>query len=862
MFTSRRQHCSVYAAATLLAILTLPLHAVVTVNVNPATTTLKAAGGTKTFSASVGGTTNKAVSWFVNGVAGGNATVGTITTAGLYTAPAVVPANNVVTVKATSAADAKVSGTSAVTLQNPTPHVTSVTPNQVNVGTFTIQVKGTGFITASKIKLGDILIATTFISTTELKATATDNTARDSSISVANPDPGAAVSNTAFFRTMPPTTLNLSPEKVTLRLGVTRQFNASVANAIDKTSTFYVNDVKGGNATVGTISDTGLYTPPATLPPGATANIKAVSNANRAVSDLSVVTLQNAIPLITKVTPATLTIGADAQFVIDGTGFAAGAVVLLGSSEITIGSLTPTRIIATGKPKATVGGVTTISLRNPDPGTATSNSVILPVAPRTVQMTAAAASKFLNRTTWGPTPDSVAHLQEIGIQAFLNEQLNAPQSDYPDPIAESTSVSPAQRDFFINAMNGQDQLRQRVGFALSQIMVVSGVKTPQAQQLVPYMRILHRGAFGNYFTLLKDVTLHPTMGRFLDMVNNVKENPARGIEPNENYGRELLQLFTIGLVQLNMDGTTKMDSLGKALPAYSEDTVKQFARALTGWTFPTRPGEAPRAINPSYYAAPMIPVEENHDKTQKTLLNGDIVPAGRTAPEEVDYVITSIRHNGNVAPFVSMRLIQRLVMGNPSGAYIQRVANVFQSTGGDLWQTTRAIVTDPEADAPAANQGKLREPILFALSFLRGMNATISIDHPLVGNTRDMGQELWFAGSVFNYFSPFFRVNGIQSPEFQIQTPSIAMNRVNFIYRASRNGLGANVVSDLAHLERLASDPNALVEALNQALLSGGMSAAMKTSIITAVNATTDARVRARNAAYLVGSSSQFQVEP
>lgn len=814
-------------------------------------------GQTKDFNAS-----KSPVKWFVNGIAGGNAALGTIDANGLYKAPPTPPSNPKIKITATTTATPAQTAGAEVTLLNPQPRVTSVTPNSVNVGAFSIVVKGSGFIRTSKILLGGTEIATTFTSDTELRSQRTDTNARQSDIGVRNPDPGGMKSNTVSFKIMPPVEIKISPETVTLRLSATRKFGLSVSNAVDRTVTWYVNTVKGGNATLGTIDETGLYTPPAQLPAGNQVTIKAISTQDATKSDTSIVALQNAVPVLTQATPVSLNIGAAANLTITGTGFAQGAQVLLGSVPMTVTSITPTRIIARGTASAVPGGLTTVQVQNPDPGAAGSNSLAIPVGPATQQLTYQQASKFLQRASWGPTPDSVARLQQIGINTWLNEQYNAPPSQFPDALMATSSASPLQKQFFVNAMEGPDQLRQRVAFALSQILVVSGVKTGNSTQLVPYMRIMQEHAFGNYFTLLKAVTLNPTMGRFLDMVNNAKANPTRGTEPNENYGRELLQLFTVGLDELNMDGTQKRNGLGQTIPAYSEATVKEFAKALTGWTFAPRPGETPRANNPSNYAEPMVPWEPNHDQSQKTLLSGQIIAGGRTAMEDVDAVIQNIANHPNVAPFVSLRLIQRISMGNPSGGYVSRVAQVFQSTRGDLKATVRAILTDPEADAPAANQGKLREPALLILSFLRALDATVLIDHSLNGYSNNMGQNIYFAPSVFNYFSPFFRTSGLVAPEFQVTTPSVALVRANFIYRAGRNGLGDNVHIDLAHFERLASDPPKLVEALSNALLNGGMSTEMKTQILNAVNATTDVRVRARNAIFLTGASSQFQVEP
>ncbi len=814
-------------------------------------------GQTKDFNAS-----KNPVKWFVNGIAGGNATFGTIDANGLYKTPEIPPANPKIKITATTTATPAQSASADLTILNPQPRVSSVAPNAVNVGAFSIVVKGTGFIRSSKLLLGGAEIATSFVSATELRAQLTDNNARQTDIAVKNPDPGGLKSNGVSFRIMPPVTVTVSPETTTLRIGLTKKFGLSVANALDRTVSWYVNTVKGGNATLGTIDETGTYTPPALLPAGNQVTIKAVSTQDATKSDTAVVNLLNPIPVITSAAPAALTIGSAANVTIVGTGFARGAQVLLGSVPLAVASLTPTQIVARGTAVALPGGMTTIQVINPDPGMDDSNALAIPLTAGSTALTAQQASRFLQRASWGATPESLVKLQQSGIERWLNEQYNAPQSQYPDALMATSSSGPAQKQFYWNAMEGQDQLRQRVAFALSQILVVSGVKTGNSTQLVPYMRLLHQHALGNYFQLLKAVTLNPTMGRFLDMVNNAKANPARGIEPNENYGRELLQLFTLGLDELNMDGSSKRDAFGQTIPAYSEQTVKEFAKALTGWTYAPRPGETPQARNPSNYAEPMVAWEPNHDTSQKALLMGFVQPPGRTAAEDLDAVIQNIANHPNVAPFVSLRLIQRLVMGNPTPGYVARVASVFQSTRGDLRATVRAILTDTEADNPALNQGKLREPVLFILSFLRGLDATVQIDHSLNSYANSLGQNLWFAPSVFNYFSPFFRVNGVVAPEFQINTASVALNRANFIYRAGRNGIGENVRFDIGHFERLASDPPKLADALSNALLNGAMSAEMKAQILAAVNATNDVRVRARNAIFLVGASSQFQVEP
>lgn len=624
---------------------------------------------------------------------------------------------------------------------------------------------------------------------------------------------------------------------------------------------WYAGGVLGGSASYGTISVTGLYTAPVTSPPSSV-EVKAVSEAAPAASGTATVTLLNPVPIITGITPASLTIGTG-PITVAGSGFLTGATIQVGGTATAATFVSANELRATVDVKASVGGVTTVIVTNPNPGSASSAPFVAPVAPATQLMTAREAARFLEMATWGPTPDSIAHLQEVGTEQFLAEQFSATSSTYPEPVQGASGPNHAQQAFFDNAFLGQDQLRQRVAFALSQILVVSGVKTGSGYQLVPYMRLLHEGAFGNYFTLLKNVTLNPTMGRFLDMVNNTKADPQQGIEPNENYARELLQLFTVGLVMLNQNGTPQQDGSGNAMPAYTEETVKELAKALTGWTYAPQAGKTPRPFNQPNYAVPMTPWEANHDTSAKTLLLNELVPAGQTARQDLDSVIANIARHPNVAPFVALRLIQRLVMGNPSPAYVGRVATAFSLNGGDLASVTRAILLDPEAMSPAAEQGKLSEPILFITRLLRGLNATVATGNNLHRQAEILGQKLWFAPSVFNYFSPSYRIRGtnVVSPEFQITTPSAALNRANFVYKVARGSAGSAVQIDMSVFERLARDPRQLVEALSAALLEGGMSQAMKDSIITAVSATNDMRTRARNAVYLVGVSSQFQVE-
>jgi uncharacterized protein (DUF1800 family)/Fe-S cluster biogenesis protein NfuA len=481
--------------------------------------------------------------------------------------------------------------------------------------------------------------------------------------------------------------------------------------------------------------------------------------------------------------------------------------------------------------------------------------------------TDADAIRFLEQATWGPNPTSISNFQSIGMTAFLAEQFNAAPSTYPDPVDDSNSLGPLYDQWFFNVFQGQDQLRQRVAFALGQFFVVSSHGVGSDDQMIPYQRMLMNNAFGNFYDLMRDVTLSPTMGRYLDMVNNDKTEPGSGLNPNENYARELLQLFSVGLNVLNLDGSDVVDGSGQAIPTYDQDVIINFARVFTGWTYPTQPGETLRWRNSSYYAGPMEAVDTHHDMEQKVLMNDFVIPAGGTAQEDLDAALTHIFEHQNVAPFVATRLIRHLVTSNPSPEYIQRVATVFNSdqsgVRGNMQAVITAILMDPEAATVMTDGGHLREPILYAVALLRALNADVELDNPLFTRTRDMGQALFGAHHVFNFFSPLYQIPGTNlfGPEYQINTLTNVMARVNFVNRVVTNGLGHGTTVDLSAFEAIAADAGQLVADVERALLHENLSDAERQSIITAVSASDNDSTRARTAVYLVATSAKYQVQ-
>jgi uncharacterized protein (DUF1800 family) len=530
-------------------------------------------------------------------------------------------------------------------------------------------------------------------------------------------------------------------------------------------------------------------------------------------------------------------------------------------------------------------------------------------------------SRFLQQATFGPTSALIDQVKQSGIAAYIEQQKTAPMQSYPDLAfwpqtrPTTTCIDTCQRDnytyyqiqkhFFTNALTGEDQLRQRVAFALSEILVTSQVDVPLPSWMRTYQQLLYGGAFGNFRQLLYDVTINATMGRFLDMLGsrcqrNVDLNICRNgltSQPNENYAREVLQLFSIGTYRLDQQGNRILDASGNPIFTYDQRTVEEFARVFTGWilapNLPSPPELGDPTVTVPNYRDPMVVRrdgqnrEDYHDRGSKTLLNGIILPAGQTQTQDLNAAMDNIAFDSNVAPFISRQLIQHLVTSNPSSAYVGRIASVFTAnsrSSDQLFQVVRAILLDPEArighqdPVTAASYGKLREPVLLITNVLRAFGATsdgvlnsLNVGGSPIGSA-DMNQDLFNPASVFNYFPPTARVPGEPAfgPEFAIFSSLSSLRRDNFIYRvvfltipvaAPNRPLGTSI--DLAPYDALATNPDQLLDKLNTLLLSGSMSAEMRQSIKTAVLTipSTNLRLRVRTAVYLILTSSQYQVE-
>jgi uncharacterized protein (DUF1800 family) len=502
------------------------------------------------------------------------------------------------------------------------------------------------------------------------------------------------------------------------------------------------------------------------------------------------------------------------------------------------------------------------------------------------------AARFLNQSTFGPTNALLAQVQRNGLTNFLNQQFNTPATPVLPRVDAAIAALPAgtnpsnpqfQEAWWYTIVNGPDQLRQRVAFAFSEIMVVSAngnsmYEHPEA--MATYWDLLARDAFGNFRQLLEDVTLNPAMGDYLDMVHNDKPNPRRNTEPNENYAREIMQLFTIGLYKLNPDGSQQLDSNGQPIPTYDQDVVEGYAHVFTGWYW-YQTGTPTWSYAPSNYRQPMLAFPEHHDTGPKQILNGVTLPAGQTQAQDLQNGLDALFNHPNTGPFIARRLIQRLVASNPSPAYISRIAKVFANNGravrGDLKAVVQAILLDPEARSTSlpgtASYGHEREPIIRLANLYRAFNASAPSGKVVVnGQTFTFGQAPLYAPSVFNFFSPFYsqagpiQNSGLVAPEFQITTGTTVITSANKMRSAVYQQPSSNsdaIVLDLSSLTSLASNPSRLVDSLNNLLMAGEMSSNTRNIVTNAVTQIPAANTleRAQTAVHLLVTSPEFAIQ-
>jgi uncharacterized protein (DUF1800 family) len=488
-----------------------------------------------------------------------------------------------------------------------------------------------------------------------------------------------------------------------------------------------------------------------------------------------------------------------------------------------------------------------------------------PPPPPPPPIATADAFQFLNQATFGATLDESQDVINLRFEAWIDQEVAKPASlqlPHLRSLPRPQNLAELQADrvdiWFRNVVDGDDQLRQRVAFALSEILVVSqlGALVDAPYSLADYYDKLAQNAFGNYRNLLEIVTLHPAMGVYLSMLGNEKPNPALNIRPDENYARELMQLFSIGLVELNQDGTVRLDGNNQPIPTYDQAVIEGFAHVFTGWHYAGAAAFELAFRNDNNQTVPMQLYPEFHDTGAKTLLGGFTIPAGQTGDEDLQMALDNIFNHANVGPFLATRLIHRLVTSNPSPGYVSRVADVFNDNGfgvrGDLEAVVRAILLDPEA-RPAMHMeidGKIKEPLLRLTQLWRAYDAASqSGAFPLAPAYIIFGQGPLQSPSVFNFFSPFYapageiRNSGLVAPELQIATEYQNTFITNYLFLLTfdwnsekENPEPDDVLIDISAELGVADDTDALVDLVVSKLLAGEISDALRAEIVNMID--------------------------
>lgn len=841
------------------------------------------------------------LTFYVNGVQGGNAEVGTINPAGLYTAPALVPTPNNVTITATANGHPDVApGSVAVAILNPIPVLSSVTPSSPTEGVTTITVAGSQFVYGAQIVWNGAPVATTFVSSTEVAAAISAAAPGTYPLLVANPNPGAANSATLNVPVGPgKVVLKLEPNNGTdVRVTNSLSLSVDVTGTLNTGVTVAVNGIAGGNASVGTAvakaDGSILYTAPAVVPtPSNIVQLTITSVDDPTVSITPNISVLNPIPILTSATPNTFNTGT-ATVVVAGQKFISGAQVLQNGAPVSTTFNSGTQLTATLT--LTQPGNFDIQVLNPAPGPATSSDLVALVngPPPVPIVSPEDASRFLEQATFGATDADIHAVSMNGYQAWLNAQftlvptpevpsveqaiiINNPPCAAGDLKCNSNLFEMNTQDemfyqdaFWQDALAAPDQLRQRVRYALSEMFVVSSngsVLDNLPRGEAGYYDLLGKDAFGNFRTLLNDVTLSPMMGLYLSMLHNDKGNATT--DPDENYAREVMQLFTVGLYQLNDDGTQKLDASGNPIPTYSNVDVQGLAKVLTGFSWGVPGNNSDTAwdncclyVGPGFGEdlQPMQSYPSHHSTAEKDFLGVTIGASGSADPDgDLKLALDTLFNHPNLPSFFSKQLIEHLVSSNPSPAYVSRVAAVFKNDGtgvrGNLQAVITAILLDPEARDSAGDfanpqYGKVREALLRYTEWARAFTAQSRTGSYDIGSPEDpiwgIGQMTLRSPTVFNWFAPGYVPPGtsiaqanLVAPEMQMTNVSTVVGYLNYLQDAvgSNSKDGPDIFSNYGAEIALASNPDALVDRLNLILIAGEMDSNLRSEILGAVNA-------------------------
>jgi uncharacterized protein (DUF1800 family) len=822
-------------------------------------------------------TAHQTLTWTLQG-AGTLKAGGTNNANATYTPPQAMPANSTVTVTSYLTSLPALTTSYTMTLLNPIPVLTSAAPSQLQTGaTQTVALSGSGFVPGVSVTLNGTALATTYLDygDASVQIPVTANATGSLNLQILNPAPGGGAA--AFTETIQPNAITLTATDAdgtntgTAELGVNVTMSAAVTGSSQAAVTWSLTGP-------GSLSSSGVYTAPAAMPSSQAVTLQASLVSNPAITASYSLNLINPVPEITSASPVMVPAGATTLVTLTGSGFVPSTVIQVNGAPVSTTYVSSTSIEAEIAADPSATGDLQVSASTSSFTGGLSN--LFPVAISS-GIGPTAAARLLDQTTFGPTTSLIQHVQQEGVTAWLAEQYNTPQTVLavvPQPVASycGDAEDCVESEWWQTVLTGNDQLRQRVAFALSELFVVSS-NDVSGWGIQYYHNLLATDAFTNWYTIMNDVALSPAMGIYLNMVNSRAAHP--GQIANENFARENMQLFNMGLDLVNSDGTPQLDANGNSIPAYTEEQVQGFARVFTGWTFANTDGSTPSALNnPVNFYHQLVAVESTHDETAKTLLNGVTLPAGQTAEQDLAQALTNVFEHPNVPPFVAQQLIQHLVKSNPSPAYISRVAAVFANDGsnvrGDMQAVLTAIFTDPEAragdTAPQASDGHLREPILWVTDAMRGLGF-VNVDPNnyyqfLSRYTTVLGEVPYRAAAVFNFFPPSYVIPGttLNAPEFGLENTASVTDRLTLADTMVNNNLwrfnvDLSATSPLGQV-LVSQGPAALVNALNSLFLYGTMNQNAVAAITSEISTVTNPAQAVRLAVYLVITSSEYKI--
>jgi uncharacterized protein (DUF1800 family) len=774
------------------------------------------------------------------------------------------------------------------------PSVSSFSPASAAAGTM-VTINGANFTPGSTVKFNGVASGNVNkVSSSVLQATVPTSATSGKIVVVTTG--GTATSASDFIVTATPPTSTPTVDSFAPQSGI-----AGSTVTVTGTNLTGATSVKFNGTASSSISNITATSLQATVPSNATSGkITVVTPGGSATSSSSftvTATPPAAAPTITSFAPTSGATGA--VITVNGTNLTgATSVRFNGLATTSISNITATSLQATVPLNAASGKVSVTT----SGGTATSSADFTVIAAPTTAVLSEPA-RFLTQATFGPKATSIERVKAIGIPAWIDEQLARPADSHMAYInaAKLRRTDAMGKSYYAEEdsyeaiwqqwLFGQDELRARMSFALSEIMVISNIAPDlEPDAMSSYMDMLNTRAFGTYRELLGAVALHPAMGYYLNMLGSEKED-GKNKFPNENFAREVLQLFSVGLYQLNTDGTRKVDGNGVPLATYDEGTVKGFARAFTGWTFAGNDPNNPKKFDrpEESWTQPMIAFPSKHEPGTKKLLSGVVLPANQTPEKDLNDALDNIANHPNVGPFIGRQLIQRFVTSNPSPAYIGRVAAVFDNNGrgvrGDLGAVIKAVLTDPDARSIAlmadAKFGKQREPVIRFANILRAFNATSTNGrnniHYLDSADDALGQSPLLSPSVFNFFSPNYTrpgrlaQAGVVGPEFQITNEIQTIGTANFFYDLVKNeGYGSGdsrLKLNLTEVKALANNPAALIDHMTGLLTYGELSATTRQQMVDAVTAVpfnnrdSDRTWRVRTALTLFALSPDFVIQ-